>query len=97
MRAVVPFCGGAAAAPHAVSGGGKGGAAGAAGGEGGARGAEGGPGAALAGRRTLSVASRFTPCSTRRLRVARSPSLAALRRASSACGRSHPPSAQRRS
>ena len=41
MRAVLPSCGGAAAAPHAVSGGGEGGAAGAAGGEGGGRGAEG--------------------------------------------------------
>ena len=41
MRAVLPYCGGAAAAPHAVSGGGEGGAAGAAGGEGGGRGAEG--------------------------------------------------------
>ena len=39
-RAVVPYCGGAAAARHAVSGGGEGGAAGAADGEGGGRGAE---------------------------------------------------------
>ena len=38
MRAVPPCCGGAAAAPHAVSGDGEGGAAGAAGGEGGGRG-----------------------------------------------------------
>ena len=37
MRAVQPFCGSAAAAPHAVSDGGEGGAAGAAGGEGGGR------------------------------------------------------------
>ena len=37
----MPSCGGAAAAPHAVSGGGEGGAAGVAGGEGGGRGAEG--------------------------------------------------------
>ena len=38
----MPYCGGAAAAPHAVSGGGEGGAAqGAASGEGGGRGAEG--------------------------------------------------------
>eukprot|EP00964_Phaeocystis_antarctica_P006543 scaffold3542_cov54-Phaeocystis_antarctica.AAC.6 len=42
MRAVKPFCGGAAAAPHAVSGGCEGGAAGATGGEGRGRGAEGG-------------------------------------------------------
>ena len=41
MRAVKPPYGGAAAAPHAVSGGGEGGAAGAAGGEGGGPGAEG--------------------------------------------------------
>ena len=39
MRAVLPVCGGAAAAPHMVSGGGVGGAAGAVGGEGGGRGA----------------------------------------------------------
>ena len=38
MRAVLPSCRGAAAAPHVVSGGGEGGAAGAAGGEGGGRG-----------------------------------------------------------
>ena len=44
MRAVLSSCGGAAAAPHAVSGGGEGGAAGAAGGEGGGRGAEGAEG-----------------------------------------------------
>eukprot|EP00964_Phaeocystis_antarctica_P112648 scaffold76785_cov35-Phaeocystis_antarctica.AAC.1 len=41
MRAVWPSYGGAAAALHAVSGGGEGGAAGAAGGEGGGRGLEG--------------------------------------------------------
>ena len=40
MRAVSPSCGGAAAAPHAVSDGGEGVAAGATGGEGGGRGAE---------------------------------------------------------
>ena len=44
MRAVLPFYGGAAAAPHAVSGGGEEGATGAAGGEGKGRGAEGGGG-----------------------------------------------------
>ena len=47
---------------------------------------------------TSPVAFTFTPSSTSRLRLARSPSFAALRRASSACGRSHPPpSAHRRS
>jgi hypothetical protein len=49
MRAVLPYCGGAAAAPHAVSGGAEGGAAGAAGGE--DEGAE-GAGGRLAGRRS---------------------------------------------
>eukprot|EP00964_Phaeocystis_antarctica_P093644 scaffold60477_cov36-Phaeocystis_antarctica.AAC.1 len=39
----------------------------------------------------------FHPSSARRVKVARSPSPAALRRASSACGRSHLPSAHRRS
>eukprot|EP00964_Phaeocystis_antarctica_P072379 scaffold44241_cov30-Phaeocystis_antarctica.AAC.1 len=41
MRAVLPFYGGAAAGPYAVSGGGEGGAAEAAGGEGRGRGAQG--------------------------------------------------------
>ena len=60
---------------------------------------EGRRGVAAAGGAALtwSAAFTFTPISTRRLRVARSPSLAALRRASSACGRSHPLSAHRRS
>eukprot|EP00964_Phaeocystis_antarctica_P006542 scaffold3542_cov54-Phaeocystis_antarctica.AAC.5 len=97
MRAVKPFCGGAAAAPHAVSGGGEGGAAGAAGGEGGGRGRRGAGGTAGGAALTLSAAFTFTPSSARRLRVARSPSFAASIRASSACGRSHPPSAHRRS
>ena len=49
MRAVLPYYGGAAAAPHAVSGGGEGGAAGATGGKGGGRGAEGAGGGSRGG------------------------------------------------
>ena len=45
---------------------------------------------------TQLLASWSTPSSTRRLRVARSPFIAASRRASSACGRSRPRSARRR-
>ena len=70
MSAVLPAYGGAAAAPHAVSGGGEGWAAGLA-----------GAARALARRRgqgatggvalTLPLASRFTPSDARRVRVAR--------------------------
>jgi hypothetical protein len=69
------------------------GAAGAAGGEGGGRGGGGGWGAAGGAALTSFAAFTFTPSATRRLRVARSPSLAAVRRSHSACGRSHSPSA----
>jgi hypothetical protein len=59
---------------------------------GGRRGRGGGGGWGAAGGAALTlVASRSTPSATRRLRVARSPSSAALIRAASACGRSHPP------
>ena len=180
MRAVWPSCAGAAAAPHAVSGGGEGGAARAAGGEGegrgvkgagggwrggahivfglkvgalgdevveavelavpsrrhegresvlrkarrrrhtrsaaaaragqqGAAGGEGRRGLGAAGGEVLTQFAAFTSTpfatrrlrvasfATRRLRVARSPFSAASIRASSACGRSHPPSAHRES
>ena len=60
MRAVMPHCGGAAAAPHAVNGGGEVGVAGAAGGEGDGRGAE-GFGAAGGTAPTSYSALMFTP------------------------------------
>ena len=72
----MPSYGGAEAAPQAVSGGGEGGAAGAADGEGGGRGAE-GVGGGWREMLTSSVAFTSTPSSTRRVRVVRSPSLAA--------------------
>ena len=80
IRAVLPVCGGAAVAPHAVRGGGEEGTAANHG------------GAELTG----PVAFTFNPSSTRRVRVVRSPSLAAFIRAISACGRSHRPLAHRR-
>jgi hypothetical protein len=90
--------GGVEGPPRGPGGGGGGGGGGAvaAGVEGRGRGCRGllaVGGAALTGL----VAFTFNPSSTRRVRVARLPSLAALIRAISACGRSHWPSARRRS
>ena len=63
---------------------------------------EGWRGVGAAGRAALtasaaSVASMFTPCCTRRVTVARSPTFAALIRTTPACWRSHPLLAHHRS